>query len=194
MSKRIWQVIIIFFSLYLVVSIILIPLRLFLTSRKNPQAQAILVLGGSTDRIIFAGHFFQKHPKLPVLISDRPHSFLINQEAVKMSGLKDKNIYYDFCATDTVTNFTCILNYLNKKHIKHLYLVTSDYHMARSKVIAFFVLGSRDIIVTPIVVPSLHGSSARHESFWRIVRDSVRSIIWIFSRKTGASLNPNITH
>jgi len=73
--------------------------------------------------------------------------------------------------------------------LQHIYLITSDYHLARVRAIATIVLGSQGIVVTPVAVPSFGYKS---ESLVRVLRDCGRSILWIFSGKTGASLNPNL--
>ena len=61
--------------------------------------------------------------------------------------------------------------------------------MRRSRAIATIVLGSEGIVVTPIAVPS---SGDRSESLIRVVRDGGRSLLWIFTNRTGASLNPRL--
>ncbi|MCL1491759.1 MAG: hypothetical protein M1G31_13560 [Pseudanabaena sp. Salubria-1] len=44
-------------------------------------------------------------------------------------------------------------------------------------------------MVTPLAVPS---SGNMSESLLRVLRDCGRSVLWIFSGKTGASLNPKL--
>ena len=105
------------------------------------------------------------------------------------SGIPEQKVNYDLCATDTVTNFTCTVDDFVAEDIQHIYLITSDYHMARSKVIATFVLGRRGIVVTPIDVKSKGHPS---ESWLRIIRDGIRSIMWLATGRSGASLNPRL--
>ena len=92
-------------------------------------------------------------------------------------------------ATDTVTNFTTLAEDFVENKIQHIYLITSDYHMSRARAIATIVLGSAGIVVTPLAVPSL---GDRSESLIRVVRDCGRSLLWVFSGRTGASLNPRV--
>jgi len=73
--------------------------------------------------------------------------------------------------------------------LQHIYLITSDFHLTRARAIATIVLGSQGIVVTPLAVPS---SGNKSESLLRVLRDCGRSILWILSGKTGASLNPNL--
>jgi hypothetical protein len=56
--------------------------------------------------------------------------------------------------------------------------------MPRAKAIAFFVLGSQGITFTPVTVPSKEPD----ESNLHILRDVGRSVVWILTDRTGASL------
>ncbi len=95
-------------------------------------------------------------------------------------------LWLDGQAKDTVTNFTTLVEQLTQAHLQHLYLITSDYHMRRASAIAAIVLGSEGIGVTPVPV----SSHIEQESVWRVLRDCGRSIIWLITKRTGASLNP----
>ena len=114
--------------------------------------------------------------------------FSLNQQILQQAKIHPERVHYDFCALDTVTNFTCMTQPLIQQNIYHVYLVTSDYHMARSKVIARLVFGSRGITVTPVYVPS---NGYLKESKIRIIRDYIRSLVWILTGRTGASFNPD---
>ncbi|CAN1212034.1 hypothetical protein TUMEXPCC7403_17645 [Tumidithrix helvetica PCC 7403] len=59
--------------------------------------------------------------------------------------------------------------------------------MPRAKAIAAFVFGSRGIAVTPITVPTTNPP----ESWLRTVRDCGRSVLWITTGHSGASLRPD---
>ena len=167
----------------------IIPFRVAITLYQTPLPQAILVLGGNSDRMKFAAQFWQTHPSLEIWVSDYPRNFAVNSNIFQAGGVPEQKVHYDFCPTDTVTNFTCFIKQVARRNIRHLYLITSDYHMARSRVIAFLVLGSRGIIVTPLSVPS---EDRKPESFIRIIRDFMRSLLWIVTGRTGASLNPDL--
>ncbi|NEP32959.1 MULTISPECIES: YdcF family protein [unclassified Moorena] len=167
----------------------IIPLRLAIARHQAPEPQAILVLGGNKDRFKFTAQFSQSHPELDIWVSDYPSNFEHNRQIFRKVGISDQRIHYDFCPTDTVTNFTCTVNYFYRQDIQHIYLVTSDYHMVRSRAIATFVLGSRGIAITPVTVPS---KGYPKESKIRVIRDCIRSLLWIVTGKSGASLNPDI--
>ncbi len=171
----------------LIVLIGIIPLRLAITLNRVPTPEAMLVLGGSSDRLTFAAKFWQSHPQLDIWVSDYRSNFVFNSSVFHKAGVPQQWVHYDFCPTDTVTNFTCLVKMFAEQEIQYLYLITSDYHMARARAIATLVLGSKGIAVTLISVP-LQGRQP--ESLLRISRDCVRSLLWIITGPTGASLNP----
>ena len=72
--------------------------------------------------------------------------------------------------------------------IKRIVLVTHAFHMPRAKAIAIFILGSQGIAFTPVTMPSKEPP----ETWLHIIRDISRAIFWLFTRRTGASLNPEL--
>jgi uncharacterized SAM-binding protein YcdF (DUF218 family) len=173
----------------LILPIAIIPLRLMVTIVRVPQPQAIFVLGGNEQRIFYAAQLAQKRPNLDIWISDYPYLYDYHKSILQQAGIAPERMYYDACATDTVTNFTCTVKDFIERDIARVYLVTSDYHMRRAIIIATLVFGSRGIAIAPISVPS---SQQQSESLWRGVRDGIRSLIWIFTGRTGASFNPRL--
>jgi len=167
-----------------------IPLRIAIALNQVATPQAILVLGGDSDRMKFAAKFWKAYPKLDIWVSDYQSNFVINNSFFQGASIPKQRVNYDSCPTDTVTNFTCIVNILTARNTVHIYLITSDYHMARAKSIATLVLGSRGIVVTPVAVPS---RGRKSESLLRIIRDCIRSLLWIVTGRSGASLNPRIS-
>jgi uncharacterized SAM-binding protein YcdF (DUF218 family) len=163
-----------------------ISIRLAIAQRQAPNPQAILVLEGNTDRIRFAADFSKSHPKLPIWISGNLEGLDLNQSIFREAGVPLRQVHYDFCATDTVTNFTCNVDGFAEHHIQHVYVVTSTDHMPRSLAIAAIVFGSHGITATPLVVPS----DDPDESWLRILRDCIRCVIWLMTGWTAASLNP----
>jgi uncharacterized SAM-binding protein YcdF (DUF218 family) len=160
----------------------LITIRLYLARTAAPNPQAILILEGNTDRIKFGAQFAERHPNLPIWVSGNRRGQARNQVIFQRSGIPAQQVFYDFCAVDTVTNFTCNVPALTERQIQHVYLITSDYHMHRSVAIATFVFGSQGITVTPVSVTS---AGEPPESIFRVLRDCIRSIIWIVTGWTG---------
>ncbi|MEC4888048.1 MAG: YdcF family protein [Scytonema sp. PMC 1070.18] len=170
----------------LVILASIIPLRIAIAFDLAPEPQAILVLGGADYRYEFASRFAQQHPSLDIWISDVPSNVKHNRDIFRRAGVDLNRLRFDVCPTDTVTNFACMTEPLTRENIVHVYLITSDFHMARSRAIATVVFGSRGIVVTPVSV----ASNELLESKWKIARDVVRSLIWILTGRSGASFNP----
>lgn len=155
--------------------------------RQAPVPQGILVLEGQTSRVRRGAALAQQYPTLPVWVSGNPEGQALNASIFRQMGIAASRVHYDHCATDTVTNFSCTVAALTERQIRHVYLVTSDYHMTRSRTIAAIVFGSRGIVVTPVVIAA---PDRRPESPLRTLRDLLRAVVWLATGKTGASLNP----
>jgi uncharacterized SAM-binding protein YcdF (DUF218 family) len=183
--KRLW----ILGAGFIVILLLLIPVRLAIAHYQIPHPQAILTLGGGQDREEFTAQFAQAHPYLNIWVSSGipPNKA---REIFRAAGISQQRVHLDYRAVDTVTNFTSLVQDFKSQKIQHLYLITSDFHMPRAKAIAIIVLGSQGITFTPISI----SSNEPKESLVRILRDSFRSILWIFTGRTGASLSPRVAH
>lgn len=171
----------------MLVLITVIPLRLTIAHLQAPQPQAILTLGAWIDREFFTAQLGSTHPNLEIWVSSGTPPDTA-REVFRAFNIPDTRVHLDRRAVDTVTNFTSLIGDFKNRQIQHLYLITSDYHMARAKAIATIILGSQGIAFTPLTVPSHEPS----ESPLRIARDVGRSIIWLITGRTGASLNPSL--
>lgn len=153
--------------------------RLHNTRQIAPQPEAILVLGGDFDREYFAAYFAQTHPDLTVFISSgMPEAQ--SRSYFEQVGVDLNRVYYDRQAVDTVTNFTTMLEALRSRNLRHIYLITSDFHMGRAEVLAYLIFGRYGIVVTPITVPT----QTPPEPWWAIVRDGGRGVLWILTGRT----------
>lgn len=161
-----------------------IPIKRAIAQYKTPNPEAILTLGGGSDREIFTAQFALEHPNLPVWISSGSKEMLA-REIFQKIGVNNRRVYIDRRATDTVTNFTTLANDFKQQSIGHIYLITSDYHLPRAKAIASIVLGSKGIIYTPISL----ASNRDIEPKYKVARDVVRSVFWVFTKRTGSTLN-----
>ena len=145
--------------------------------------QAILVLGGSTKREKFAAQFARKHPDIPIWISGgTPKDYA--EGVFTDAGIDLDRLHLDYRAVDTVTNFTTLVDEFQAQGINKIYLITSDYHMRRARVIGSIVLGSRGVEFEPVPVPS--GQSP--EPVEKVLRDGARALLWLTTGRTGASL------
>ena len=182
--KKRWIFSLVSFLAILLISII--PVRLFIAHYQAPYPQAIFTLGGCSDREHFTAQFAQAHPSLEIWVSSGSPPNLA-REIFRTVGISDQRVHLDYRATDTVTNFTSLVKDFKSQNIQHLYLITSDFHIPRAKTIATFVLGSQGITFTSISIPS----NKPRESLLRIIRDGGRSLVWMITGRTGASLNPH---
>jgi uncharacterized SAM-binding protein YcdF (DUF218 family) len=147
------------------------------------QPEAIFVLGGETQRERFAASFAAKHPDLPVWVSGgAPKDYARRVFANKNVDLK--RVHLDYQAIDTLSNFTSMVDELRKAGIKSVYLITSDDHMARSRLVGEVVFGGHGIAVKPVSFVS--GRS--DESWEKVVRDSGRAVFWLFTGNNSSDL------
>ncbi|BAZ43935.1 hypothetical protein NIES4102_09380 [Chondrocystis sp. NIES-4102] len=145
--------------------------------------EALLVLGGHEERERFAAQLAQKYPQLPIWISSgSPQEYA--QKIFANQGIESDRLHFDYRASDTVTNFTTLVDDLKAQGIDSVYLITSENHMQRAKIIGEIVLGSRGIDFKPIAVPS-DNPPEPIEKCWR---DGARAIFWLFTGHTGAIL------
>ncbi|MHC5861912.1 YdcF family protein [Nostoc sp.] len=167
----------------------IIPVRIAIALHQTPVSQAIFVLGGASERMKFAAQFWQYHQNLDIWVSDFAWYLDVDRRIFLRYGVPDAKLHLDGRATDTVTNFTTLVEDFANQRLQHIYLITSDYHMRRARAIATIVLGSQGIVVTPVAVASQNQPS---ESLVRVLRDCGRSFLWILIRRTGANFNPHL--
>ena len=164
-----------------------IPARLAVAYLQFPIPEAILMLGGGTEREEFTAQFAQYHPNLDVWVSSGAPTH-VAQDIFREANIADERVHIDRRAIDTVTNFTSLVNDFKDQDIHHIYLITSDYHMRRARAIAFFVMGSQGITFTPVTIPSHHSD----EPLFKVARDVGRSLLWIATGRTGARFHPQL--
>jgi uncharacterized SAM-binding protein YcdF (DUF218 family) len=87
-------------------------------------------------------------------------------------GIERNRLHLDRRAVDTVTNFTTLVDELQAQGIDSVYLITSDDHMRRARVIGEIVFGSRGIVIKPLAVPSRR----KPEPIEKSLRDGARAI------------------
>ena len=172
-------------------------LLIYLTTRVKiadyhyPAPQAILVLDGDNQRMQQAVLFAKQQSALPVWISGNCSHRPDAQAMFSTVPQNPQHLHYDLRATDTVTNFTTLVDDFVNQEIRHVYLVTSDYHMQRSLAIATIVFGSRGIAVTPI---SQTSDKTIRESWSKLARDGGRAFLWLITGYSGAHFNPHTHH
>lgn len=192
-AKRVRYVVlgfVIAIALYYILTIATIPFKLRAARLHTPHPEAVLVLGGSADREAAAAHLAHQQPDLLVWVS-KGEKYLDSVRIFSTAGIHFSRVHLDYQASDTVTNLTTTVAQFQQQQIKHIYLLTSAFHMRRAKAIAFLVLGSRGIAYTPFIIPSDRPA----ESNFKVVRDGVRSLLWLTTGHTGeqigAALKPD---
>jgi uncharacterized SAM-binding protein YcdF (DUF218 family) len=168
-----------------------IPVRLAIATISAPSPQAILTLGGGTDREEFTAEFAQVHPYLDIWVSSGTPCNTA-RKIFQAAGIADRRIYFDYRAIDTVTNFTTLVSDFKKRNIQHIYLITSDSHMPRARAIAALVLGSQGIAFTSVSLSDRPEQPT--ESWFPLLRDIGRSLLWIVTGRTGASLSNKLSN
>jgi uncharacterized SAM-binding protein YcdF (DUF218 family) len=167
-------------SMALAFPLLRIPIGLTLATRQSPQPEAILILGGDPRREEKAVQLAHYYPDLDLWLSSGQEPAQV-QQLLRAKGIAEKRLHLDYQASDTVTNFTTLVPKLKQRQIQHVYLITSEFHMARAQVIALLVLGSQGITYTPISVSSDRSSESRVKT----VRDILRSLLWLYIGTTG---------
>ena len=147
------------------------------------KPEAIFVLGGHENRERFAAKLAVDHPDLPVWVSSgSPQGYA--ESIFKKAGVKPDRLHLDYQAKDTVTNFTTLVDELKAQRIDSVYLITSQNHMGRARLVGEIVFGSRGIAIKPIAIPS----EASPEPIEKCLRDGARAFLWLVTGSTGESL------
>ena len=144
--------------------------------QRQPRPQAVFVLGGRSARYRHALALAAERPDVEIVVSSAI-SDGIGRRLADQAGIGIERITIDHRAVDTLTNYTCMIDLLEARGYRHVYLLTSDYHMRRSCVLAHIILGARGIAFTPVPTPS----NTPHESRLRAARDAVRAVLWLVS-------------
>jgi uncharacterized SAM-binding protein YcdF (DUF218 family) len=147
------------------------------------QPEAVFVLGGHEERERFAAQLAHQYPNLPIWVSSGSPEYYVKKIFHK-AGINRDRLHLDYRASDTVTNFTSLVKELKAQGIDSVYLVTSENHMRRARLIGEIVFGSHGIVLKPVAVPS----DAPPESLKKVVRDGARAILWLTTGHTGATV------
>ena len=171
--------------------LLFLPLMLWLGYKEIhsyfQKPQAVLVLGGSTsalEREKFAARFALQYPNLPIWVSSGSPNQKYTERVFAKAGIAPTRLHLDYQAVDTVTNFTTLVDDLQANGINSVYLITSDYHMRRARIIGEIVLGSRGIDFKAVSVPSDYS----REPIEKALRDGARAIVWVITGHTGATI------
>ena len=143
-----------------------------------PEPQMILVLGGDVAREQAAAELARQRG-LPVVVSGGSNPEYAHWLFAQREGLPQTQVLLDYRASDTVSNFTSLVDELKRARIRHALLVTSSDHMERALLVGRLVAGSRGIHLTP--VPVSCGERCQPEPRRKIWFDGLRSALWVIS-------------
>ena len=147
------------------------------------KPEAVFVLGGHEAREKLAADLAKEDPNLEIWVSSgSPQEYV--RKIFAFRGINSDRLHLDYEADDTVTNFTTLVDELKAKGIDSVYLITSDNHMTRARLIGEIVFGSRGIVIKPIAVTS----GLPPEPLKKSLRDSARAIFWLATGHTGSNL------
>lgn len=147
-----------------------------LQSRAEGAIDAVLVLGGSIRREIYAAELAKQYPQTPILISQGsqdPCIWLIFQRA----GAPIQQVILEKCAQSTFGNFYFALPILHRWQVRKLKVITSPTHLPRAQWLAQILLGSHGIWVDVELVRE-QGIPGNRESWLKTAIDVTRSLIW----------------
>ena len=142
-----------------------------------PPPQMILVLGGDVERERVAAELAERDG-LPVLVSGGSNPEYAHW-LFGRRGLDQGRVQLDYRATDTLTNFTSIVDELRRAKVRHVLLVTSSDHMPRAMLVGRLVAGSRGIGLTPVEVPC--GERCTPEGWRKVWGDGARAALWVLT-------------
>lgn len=143
---------------------------------RSKPVDAILVLGGSIRREIYAAQIANQDPKIPILIatgSKEPCVFLIFQR----EGARLNNIWLEKCGNSTFGNFFYDLPILKSWGVHKVKVITSPTHAVRAGALAKIHLGSQGI-ASEIVTVKEKGVPGNVENKLKTALDVGRSLIW----------------
>uniref|UniRef100_A0A7S0ZBL6 DUF218 domain-containing protein n=1 Tax=Timspurckia oligopyrenoides TaxID=708627 RepID=A0A7S0ZBL6_9RHOD len=168
--------------------------------RNGSTKHGILVLGGEIERELYLIEYLNGNHSVDytcVCIS----SGWFNEGSEELKSIQRKrSIVFDRKAIDTVSNATCLVDWFQKNEITHLTVITSEGHHLRAYVVCKVVFGMRGIVCELVDVPNARFTqrgtiSMPKESIWKVVRDAMRSIMWILfgidGRSISALFHPN---
>ncbi|WP_265264352.1 YdcF family protein [Spirulina subsalsa] len=149
--------------------------------------QAVFVLGGLETREAFAARLARNHPDLEIWVSSGSPKHYV-QMIFDRAGVERDRLHLDYAAQDTVTNFTSLVDDLRAAGVDSVYLITSDNHMRRARIIGEIVFGSRGIAIQPLPVQT----DQEPEPWSKSIRDGARAVLWLFTGSTGEELAHNL--
>ncbi len=151
-----------------------IALSLSLSATK--PVDAILVLGGSIRREIYAAQLAKQFPQVPILISQGSTDPCIRLIFERAQAPIDQ-VWLEHCAKSTFGNFYFGVPILRQWQVHKVRLITSGNQATRAQLLAQILLGAHGISVETDVVQEV-GIPGNRESLLKTGLDMTRSLGW----------------
>lgn len=137
---------------------------------------AVLVLGGSIQREIYAAELSTLYPELPILISQGSEAPCI-RKIFEWDQAPVHRVWLEQCADSTFGNFYFGLPILQAWGARHVEVVTSPTHLPRALWLARVMFSSHGIWATPNIVKET-GIPGNQEAWWKTILDVSRGGLW----------------
>jgi uncharacterized SAM-binding protein YcdF (DUF218 family) len=135
--------------------------------------QLILHLGGRLGRADKCIELAEQFKDSVILVSSEGGNVL---DYYTDRGIDSSRVFHDTAAWDTVTNFTKTYKRIKEEFkVDEVYVVTDDFHMRRSMIIAQAVYWERGITAIPC---SAGNSISTIESDDLVISDAIRAWVW----------------
>lgn len=190
MLRRLWRqrfsLIGLLIALWLAYHLIVLALH------ARQPSQALLVLGGSIRREVYATEWVRQHPGLPVLISGGSRPPCIKLIFADQQASMEP-VWLENCANSTFDNFVFSAPILQRWGIQTVTLATSARHLPRAIWLGRLMLGAHDIWVNLKIVPE-KGVPANQESSVKTALDSIRGLAWAIVSQIYSPSCDRLTH
>lgn len=155
---------------------LLLNLAVRLPLNASHPVDAILVLGGSIHREIYAAKLATQDSEMPILIargSDDPCLLFIFQR----QGARLEKVWLEKCSNSTFGNFVFALPILRQWGVHKVKLITSSTHLPRAQWLAQIHFSAQGIAVELDIVQE-RGIPGNQESSLKTTLDVTRSLFW----------------
>lgn len=174
-KSRLFRFILLGISGFIVISLI-VNLAIRLPRNLTQSVDAILVLGGSVQREIYATQLANEYPKIPILISQGSREPCI-VDLFRFSATRQSNVWLEKCANSTFQNFFFAVPILKSWGVHKVKVVTSPTHLPRAEWLAKIHLAAQGMAVEMDIVRET-GIPGNNESSLKTGIDISRSLIW----------------
>jgi uncharacterized SAM-binding protein YcdF (DUF218 family) len=165
-------------GLGLMLANLILNVTIRLSLNESKPADAILVLGGSIRREIYATQLAKQEPDIPILISQGSKDPCIRL-LFERAQARLRRIWLEKCAHSTFDNFFFSTPILRRWGVHKVKIITSASHLPRAEWLARIHLGSQGIAVEMDTVREI-GIPGNREFAWKTNLDVTRSLIWAF--------------